>query len=245
MGSIALLKDALPRDIADPTSRKLLHLMRICGEQLAALVDDILDNARLGHPHTDQQQQQLELVPFSPADLLRDCLEIASLALTPKQKTALDLINDTESNGTLPYRLLGDPRRIRQLVVNLLQNAINHTAQGEVKLCCSGDLMMAEDNTSHCQMSISVRTGIGIPQGLRQHLFQHGPFIRDDPVCRGSGASLGGLYISRRLVDMMCGTFSFESTPESGSVLSVRLNLPVAAVHTPTSSSTSTATVHV
>ncbi len=113
----------------------------------------------------------------------------------------------------LPHTLIGDAGRIRQVLINLLGNAIKFTERGTIKLHVNGTMLQ---NIAHV-VTFSVQdTGIGIPESLKPMLFE--PFSQADGTStRRYGGTGLGLAISRRLVEIMDGELGFESTLENGS----------------------------
>jgi CheY-like chemotaxis protein len=139
----------------------------------------------------------------------------------------------TTSDPLLPTGLLGDAGRIRQVLVNLVSNAIKFTASGRVTVearCVSfpaAHPRPANEAVSHIEWVVS-DTGIGIAPDRIGSLF--GEFMQaDNSITRRFGGTGLGLAISKRLVDQMGGTIDVEATPGVGAIFRVRLALPVAA----------------
>ena len=133
---------------------------------------------------------------------------------------------------TLPHALQvhGDPMRLRQILVNLLGNALKFTANGSISLSVRPG---AATKQGHIRLHFVVTdTGIGISLKQQQNLFQ--PFTQaDSSTARCYGGSGMGLVISQRLVRLMGGELELESTPEQGSRFFFTLDLPIAASETP------------
>ena len=174
-----------------------VDLLRTSSESLSALLNDILDISRIEAGRLD-----LECEPFN----LRKCIEEALDVQVPRALAGgLDLAYFIEP-GT-PGIILGDVTRLRQILINLLNNAIKFTAQGEVFLRVAGSGV--ED--SKCTLHFSVRdTGIGIEPDKKNKLFQS--FSQLDPsTTRKYGGSGLGLAISKQLCEMMDGKMWVES----------------------------------
>jgi two-component system sensor histidine kinase/response regulator len=180
-----------------------LQILGACSEQFTALLDDMLEIAWMDQPG---RAWQLEPILFSPVDLLYEALDIASFGLTSEQRRLLDLTSDIRIQE-LPMLLLGDARRLRQVVVNLLQNAIKFTAKGEVLLSAGA----SREGDQLCRLWVQVKdTGVGIAPDLRDKLFQ--PFSQGPSSSARTvpGAGLG-LYVCRRLIEAMKGVITYES----------------------------------
>jgi CheY-like chemotaxis protein len=173
------------------------------GESLLGLLNDILDFSKI-----EAGRLELECVPFDVRDALGDTLK--SLALRAHNK-GLELAFAIDSD--VPFVLAGDVGRLRQVVVNLVGNAIKFTEAGEVVL----NVQCASRRDERATLLVSVRdTGIGIPQDKRDRIFA--PFEQGDTsTTRTYGGTGLGLAISSRLVDMMGGKIWVESEPKRGS----------------------------
>ncbi len=174
-----------------------VDLLRTSSESLSALLNDILDISRIEAGRLD-----LEREPFN----LRKCIEEALDVQVPRALAAgLDLAYFIEP-GT-PGIILGDVTRLRQILINLLNNAIKFTAQGEVFLRVAG----SGEAVGKCVLHFSVRdTGIGIASEKQTMLFQ--TFSQLDPsTTRKYGGSGLGLAISKQLCEMMDGKMWVES----------------------------------
>jgi PAS domain S-box-containing protein len=181
------------------------------GEQLLALTNDVLDLSRI-----ESGELHLERVPFSLSTLLETVR-----AIVQAQAVAKGLTLRFEPAPDLPEELLGDPLRIRRVLINLLSNAVKFTASGSVTLHVRS-LMQCEQQTV-LRLDI-VDTGIGIAPEAQARIFE--PFTQADAstIRRFGGTGLG-LSIVRRLVDMMGGTLALQSQPNQGSTFSITLTL--------------------
>jgi two-component system sensor histidine kinase/response regulator len=186
-----------------PKQAEYLKMVLQSGESLLAVINDVLDFSKVESGKVD-----LERLPFG----LRDCLgdAVKSLALRAHEKQ-LELALDVDAD--VPDWLLGDPSRLRQIVVNLVSNAIKFTPQGEVIVDVS---TKARENGS-VELLVGVSdTGIGIPSEKLEHVFE--AFEQaDTTTTRQYGGTGLGLAIVRRLVDLMGGRIWVESTPGKGS----------------------------
>ena len=170
---------------------------------LLDLLNDILDFSKIEAVRLD-----LEIIPFSLRDSLGNALKAMALRAHDKElELAFRVAPD------VPDDLLGDPGRLRQIVVNLVGNAIKFTSAGEVVL----DVVVEEANGREVQLHFSVRdTGIGIPEDKREVIFDL--FSQaDDSTTRKYGGTGLGLAISSELVELMQGRIWVESNVGRGS----------------------------
>ena len=206
----------LALDSADQSEQ--LEYMRTVKSSAAALlsiINDILDFSKI-----EAGKLSIEQIPFDLRSTLGDTLK--GLAQRAHDK-GLDLVPDIAED--LPEVLVGDPGRLRQVVVNLVGNAIKFTEQGEVSLRVS--LVQAERATDLVDVEFAVTdTGIGIPEDMRHSVFES--FTQQDSsTTRRFGGTGLGLAISSRLVQMMGGRIELDSEVGRGSEFRFRLRMPV------------------
>ncbi len=197
----------------DPERLEALETIRRNGAHLLALIDDLLDVSRV-----EEGRLSIRCVPFAPAALATEVAELLRGRATSK---GLEL--RLHLSPSLPARVLGDPTRTRQILVNLLGNAVKFTARGHVELRVDS----APDGAPPA-LVLSVRdTGDGIaPEKLRR-LFER--FVQaDGEVARRFGGSGLGLSICRRLAELLGGSIEAESTPGVGSCFRVVLPAEIA-----------------
>ena len=186
-----------------PEQREYLEAIKSSGGSLLGVINDILDFSKV-----EARKLELDLVEFRLAEMLGEALR--PLAVNAQQK-GLEIC--LEICPGVPEVLEGDPGRLRQIIVNLLGNAIKFTDQGEVVLAVEKP---SEDAGNVC-LHFSVRdTGIGIPPEKQASIFE--PFVQADGSTkrRFNGTGLG-LTISARLVEMMGGKIWLESEENKGS----------------------------
>jgi PAS domain S-box-containing protein len=186
-----------------------------CGEHLLELVNEVLDLARIEAGRIELRIEDVELAPLvdETADITRVRAAQAGLAFL------------YETGSTLPKAVRTDPRRLRQVLLNLLGNAIKFTPDGEVRFRVRG----THSASARWQLRFEIEdTGVGIAPDELPRIFE--PFHRApaDRAVEGTGL---GLVISRDLVQAMGGTLQVESAQGRGSLFVVALDLPEADVN--------------
>ncbi|WP_343869540.1 hybrid sensor histidine kinase/response regulator, partial [Caenispirillum bisanense] len=204
-GMLGMAELLRPRVAADPEAARCLHTIQVSGAALTDLLNDVLDITRIEAGKLDFADRA-----FAPAALV-EALE-ALLRPTAEAK-GLDLRVSVAAD--VPAAVSGDPARLRQVLLNLLGNAVKFTAAGEVSLTVTAP---AADRLHFAVAD----TGPGLPAHGRDRLFQ--PFSQLEAGVRHGGAGLG-LAISRRLVEGMGGTIACTSEPGQGALFTV--DLPV------------------
>ncbi len=199
IGMTSLLLDTF----LDPTQREYVETIRRSGDALLTIINDILDFSKI-----DAGKLHLEVVEFDLRTAIEDVLELLS-----EQAASKGLEIGMLLPPELPTWLMGDPGRLRQVLTNLVGNAIKFTEQGEVFVQVSCVAQQAEEVQLYVEVS---DTGIGISAEAQRHLFE--AFTQADAsTTRRYGGTGLGLAISRRLVELMGGTLGVTSTPGEGS----------------------------
>jgi PAS domain S-box-containing protein len=202
MNAILGMADLLWESSLDDVQRQYVDIFRGNGNTLLALINDILDLSKI-----EAGRFELERVPFSLDDVVRQALELIASSARAKQ---LALTFDRES-GT-PSSLIGDPLRLRQVLVNLLGNAVKFTVRGEIRLAVSA---LTCGKLQKITFAIS-DTGPGIAPEQLDRIFADFAQADSSTTRRFGGTGLG-LGISRRLVDLMGGRLEVTSTVGQGS----------------------------
>lgn len=205
MNAIMGYIDLLSETPLGPRQRSYVDALGAAGNNLADIVEDLLNLSRSNAENPELHEQSFSV---------RDCIDSVIQMLAPSAyEKKLDFFHYVDPD--IPPALLGDPLRIRQILVNLLTNAIKFTAQGHVRL-----MVLAAGNTrTRQQLLIEVSdTGIGIPDHQQSRLFT--PFARVAPEHEGTGL---GLVITRRLCQAMQGDCAFRSSYGAGSTFSARI----------------------
>jgi PAS domain S-box-containing protein len=207
LGLTAVLLDD---DLADE-QRRVISAIRESGEGLLRILNDILDYSKL-----DAGRLTFESLPFSPATLTQETVSVHGPAAMAK---GLSISAGTDAD--MPPTLMGDPGRIRQVLMNLVSNAVKFTDAGAViiRAHCLG----RKDGMVSVMWEVR-DTGIGIPKEKLGRLFDE--FAQaDNSITRRFGGTGLGLSISRRIVEQMGGQIEVESQVGLGSVFRFRLTL--------------------
>ena len=204
----------------DRSQRDYAETIRGSADSLLIVINDILDFSKIEAGKLD-----IEAIEMSLSDTVE---EVGSMLALQASARNLELI--VHLHADVPWRVIGDPQRIRQCLINLVGNAIKFTRSGEVVI----EISNAGGHDAATLARFEVRdTGIGIAPDTLNTLFQ--PFVQaDSSTTRHFGGTGLGLSIMRRLVEMMGGTVGVESVIGQGSRFWFTLPLPPAATAQPT-----------
>lgn len=203
MNAILGMAELLRESPLNPEQRKYVHILNNSGEGLLDLINDVLDLSKV-----EAGQVTLEEIGF---DLLAVVERIGELMALRSHEKGLELLCHVRPDT--PVHLVGDPVRVREVLVNLIGNAVKFTHEGEIVL----EVKAREPDDGGVEIVFSVRdTGIGIPKDKQAMIFD--TFTQaDTSTTREYGGTGLGLTISRTLARMMGGDIEVESTPASGS----------------------------
>jgi signal transduction histidine kinase/CheY-like chemotaxis protein len=194
--------------------REYVMLAKSSADALLSIINDILDFSKIEAGKLD-----FEAVEFQLRDCLGDTLKSAALRAAAK---GIELVYDVAPD--VPDRLVGDPGRLRQVVLNLVGNSVKFTEQGEVLLTV--ELATRTETAAHLRFAVA-DTGIGIPPEKQALIFE--PFTQaDGSMTRRFGGTGLGLTISAQLVARMGGTISVESEIGRGSTFRFHAHFGVA-----------------
>ncbi len=210
IGMTGLLLDTILTD----AQREYVNTIRLSGEQLLVIINDILDFTKI-----ESEKLELESIPF----LLNECIE-DSLELIASKAAEKDIEIFYRMAEDVPQIIVGDVTRLRQILTNLIGNAVKFTSKGEVEVSVS----VEESQENNYKLKFIVRdTGIGIPKDKMDRLFK--PFSQvDTSTTRTYGGTGLGLVISKKLVEMMGGKIRVESEEGEGSkfIFSIKTSVP-------------------
>jgi len=197
-----------------PEQLEMARTIQTSGSALLTIINDILDLSKI-----ESGKLEIENVPFDLNAILEQTVDVF---VTPICSKPLELNYDVAPD--VPLALMGDPMRLRQVLLNLAGNAIKFTGSGRVEI---------DVRVSGRSLRIGVAdTGIGISPDMAHRLFE--PFVQESSgVARKFGGTGLGLAISRRLTEMMGGSITVESEPGHGTTFSVTLPLREAAANDP------------
>ncbi len=204
----------------DAEQRDFLQTIRLSSDQLLAVINDILDFSKIESGKFD-----LESEPLSVRHLLEEACDIAAPRAREK---GLEVIVDVpeQSSGGPPPAISGDVTRLRQVLINLINNAVKFTERGEVSV--HARLLDGPDEKGDVVLEFSVQdTGIGIPADRVNALFQAFTQV-DASTTRKYGGTGLGLAICKRLVELMGGDISVKSELGKGSTFSFTVRVPLA-----------------
>ncbi len=202
LNGILPMLELIARGPLGEDQRQMLATASASSQQLLRIVDDILDYSRL-----EAQALELEITSFNLRDLLDGVVQLMQRAADAK---GLSLGLQLDPSVRLPVR--GDPVRLRQVLSNLLANAIKFTARGQVQLRVQ---RLGEGPAQHQLRFEIIDTGIGIDEALQARLFQS--FSQADAsTTRIYGGTGLGLAICKRIIDLMHGRIGVQSTPGQG-----------------------------
>ena len=201
-GILGMTELALSTDLTGE-QREFLSMVKTSADSLLTVINEVLDFSKIEAGRLD-----FDLIEFNLRDSLEEDVRMFAF---PADRKGIELICDVAPE--VPDVVVGDPTRLRQIIVNLLSNALKFTEQGEILLRVEGD----SSNDDEYVLHFAVRdTGIGIPWDKQQFIFEAFAQVDSSTTRRFGGTGLG-LTISARLVSMMHGRIWVESELGKGS----------------------------
>jgi two-component system sensor histidine kinase/response regulator len=195
--------------------RRLVENLLRSGRALLVLINDILDFAKI-----EAGKFELSATLFDPRELIADLTDLFSPQCTAK---GIEFVHSVAED--VPLQLLGDPARLRQVLVNLVGNAIKFTEYGEIVV----NLSLGRSEPDSVQLVFAIEdTGVGIPADQLPRIFESFYQV-DGSMNRSRGGSGLGLAISKQLVELMGGAISAESEPGRGSCFTFTVRVSYAA----------------
>ncbi len=205
------MADLLLDTSLDSEQTEFASIIKTSADTLLTLINDILDYSKI-----EAGALELEHTAFSLRTLVEDAVDVVSGRAREKELTLVSFVRPN-----VPDALLGDPNRIRQILLNFLSNALKFTTCGEIV----AEVTVSDMTDDRCCVTFSVRdSGIGLDEVSRARLFQ--PFTQaDSSTTRKYGGTGLGLAICKRLAEAMGGDIGVESVPGHGSTFWIRLLL--------------------
>lgn len=209
-GVLGMTELLLNTELNTKQSRYASTIMR-SGQSLLGVINDVLDFSKI-----EAGKLELQDSAFDLREIVEDVVEMLA---EQAHKKGVEVIAQLAPDSHLAYQ--GDPTRLRQILVNLIGNAIKFTSDGEVRLRISSAGQIGENETLQFEV---VDTGIGIPEEAQSAIFDS--FVQaDGSTTRRFGGTGLGLAISARLVSLMGGTIGVESIPDVGSTFTFTARL--------------------
>ncbi len=212
MNGVLGMAELLAKTELNPRQKTFTEVIVKSGNALLTIINDILDFSKIS-----AGQLTLDPAPFRLDEAVEDVATLISARVAEKN---LELI--VRVDPRLPHYLVGDVGRFRQIITNLLGNAVKFTEKGHVLIDVSGEVV---DNAAHLQVRVE-DTGIGIPAEKLKNVFEKFAQVDSSSTRRHEGTGLG-LAIASRLVDLMGGKIGVESEVGRGSVFWFTALLPV------------------
>ena len=222
LGGILGMSGLLAEDDLTQDQRVQVEVIQASGEALLAIVDDVLDLGRI-----EGARMALRPAPFEPRATIE---EVVRMLRPTAMERGLSL--DLDYDEGLPRRLVGDGGRVRQILTNLVGNAVKFTPSGHVTIRA---VDAGAPAPGMVRLHVSVEdTGIGIAEADLERMFGAFEQAESDRDRHHDGAGLG-LTVTHRLVELMGGEIWADSAPGSGSCFGIRLDLPAAGEPDPRS----------
>ncbi len=217
MNAILGMADLLMESPLNPEQRNHVRIFQNAGETLLNVINDILDFSKV-----EAGRMELERIPFNLRTLVSEICDLIAVAAREK---GLRIVSHVSPET--PVHVLGDPVRLRQILMNLMGNALKFTRKGEIEVTCSTVSKPLSKDTKDVDLIFSVRdTGIGIPREKQQAIFDS--FTQSDAsTTRHYGGTGLGLAICTRLTQLMDGRIWVASEPGKGSTFFFTVRLPL------------------
>ncbi|MGB5865255.1 MAG: response regulator [Sulfitobacter sp.] len=212
MNGVVGMADLLGDTVLDEEQKLYAQTIKNSGEALLVIINDVLDYSKI-----EAGRLELHNAPF---DLERACQEVIMLLQPMARDKQLELLMDYDLS--LPSNLLGDAGRIRQVLTNLIGNAVKFTSEGHVTVRVTGGYNAHKDTVA---VHFTVKdTGIGIPDHMKAHIFGEFNQVENERNRQFDGTGLG-LSITKRLVELMDGEVWVTSQEGEGSCFGFRLEM--------------------
>jgi len=213
MNGVLGMTQLLEMTVLTSEQMQYTNALKLSANNLLSLINNILDLSKI-----EAEKIKLEMAKFSLVKCIKDIVLMQQAAAHEK-----GLVINLDLAGDIPDVLVGDQLLVKQILLNLLGNALKFTSNGSITI----STLLLEQNDSSVRVQIDVRdTGVGISSESIDKIFM--PFVQEDgSTTRKYGGSGLGLTISRRLAELLEGTISVESSPGVGSCFTVTLPFSV------------------
>ncbi len=215
MNGVLGMAELLSKSILDTRQKTFVDIIVKSGNALLTIINDILDFSKI-----DAGQLRLRKAPFDPVEAIEDVATLLSAAASEKDIELLVC-----GDQAVRHTVLGDPGRFRQIVTNLVGNAIKFTEKGHVLIDVSTQLIGAGDSLLRLRIE---DTGIGIAPDMQKQIFDKFSQVDTSSTRRHEGTGLG-LAITSGLVNLFGGSLELESEPGRGSIFTVEIPMPIVA----------------
>jgi len=214
MNAVLGFAEQLDNTALNTDQKKFLSVIKNSSHHLLFLINDVLDYAKL-----DAGKLKFENIIFAPAKILNEVI-----LYFEQQAASNSIYLKAKIDKSVPDWLKGDPTRLKQILINLIGNAVKFTEKGGVKVT-----MNVKINLEIAEIILSVTdTGMGIPTSKQKHIFQN--FSQaDSSITRRYGGSGLGLAISKKLIELQGGEISLKSKVGEGSTFSFKIPYKVAS----------------
>jgi len=211
MNGIIGMTDFLANSNLNVEQKNYVRVINSSAQALLSLINDIMDFSKI-----DENQLDLEEVPFDLRQVIDDCADLVAYQSSEKRLEFVYYLSPE-----INRHVIGDPNRLRQIIINLTSNAVKFTPTGRVELWVEATYQ----NNENTQLLLEVRdTGIGLSQSAQQNLFS--PFTQgDSSTTRKYGGTGLGLTICKHLSEMMGGSIGFRSEEGVGTTFIFKMKL--------------------
>ena len=220
LNAVSGMSELLLETKLDTEQTEFVRAVHANANALAMLIGDLLDESRI-----EAGEVFFDSAPFDVRELVES---VADILVVRADVKGVELVVDLPLEG--PRRFVGDRNRVRQVLMNLVGNAVKFTEKGQVVI--TGAIDPGTDGASARLCLRVIDSGIGIAREAQQRVFER--FVQaEGTTARRYGGSGLGLHISRSLVELMGGTISLQSAVDRGSTFEVELTLPLAPTQPP------------
>lgn len=209
INTIVGLNEMILRENPTGVTAEYAQNVKSASKMLLSLVNDILDLSRI-----ENQRMEIYPAPYKTKTML---MELVDMVRVNMQEKGLELFMEIDEN--IPAQLLGDEKRIKQILLNILANAVKYTNEGSVTLTASAEKI--EENQVAFKVSVA-DTGIGIRKEDIPHLYETFSRVDEKSNLRIEGTGLG-LAIAKQLLDLMGGEITVDSIYTKGTVFTIEL----------------------